>query len=31
VPVVGDLITAGWWTCYSRPDLRRFDSILTTD
>ena len=31
VPVVGDLITMGWWTSYWRPDLKRFDSILTTD
>lgn len=31
VPVVGDLITVGWWTYYWRPDLKRFDSILTTD
>jgi hypothetical protein len=31
VPVVGDLITVGWWTYYWRPDLNRFDAILTTD
>ena len=31
VPVVGDLITVGWWTYYWRPDVKRFDAILTTD
>jgi hypothetical protein len=31
VVVVGDLITMGWSTYYWRPDLRRFDAILTTD
>lgn len=31
VPVVGDLITVGWWTYYWRPDRKRFDAILTTD
>lgn len=29
--VVGDLFTVGWWTYYWRPDLRRFDRILTSD
>ena len=29
--VVGDLITVGWWTYYWRPDLRRFQEILTSD
>ncbi|HET8529885.1 MAG TPA: hypothetical protein VFO08_01950 [Methylomirabilota bacterium] len=31
IPVVGDLFTVGWWTYYWRPDLDRFDAILTTD
>ena len=31
VPVVGDLFTVGWWTYYWRPDLKRFEAILTTD
>jgi hypothetical protein len=31
IPVVGDLFTVGWWTYYWRPDLGRFDAILTTD
>ncbi len=31
VPVVGDLITVGWWTYYWRPDLERFGAVLTTD
>lgn len=31
VPVVGDLITVGWWTYYWRRDVKRFDAILTTD
>lgn len=31
VPVAGDLFTVGWWTYYWRPDLKRFDAILTTD
>ena len=31
VRVVGDLITVGWSTYYWRPDLKRFDTILTTD
>lgn len=31
IPVVGDLFTVGWWTYYWRPDLQRFDAILTTD
>jgi hypothetical protein len=31
IPVVGDLFTVGWWTYYWRPDLERFDAILTTD
>ncbi len=31
VRVVGDLITMGWSTYYWRPDLKRFDAILTTD
>ena len=31
IPVVGDLVTVGWWTYYWRPDLERFDAILTTD
>jgi hypothetical protein len=31
VRVFGDLITMGWSTYYWRPDLKRFDSILTTD
>jgi hypothetical protein len=31
VRVVGDLITMGWFTYYWRPDLKRFEAILTTD
>jgi hypothetical protein len=31
VRVFGDLITMGWSTFYWRPDLRQFESILTTD
>ncbi len=31
VRVVGDLVTMGWFTYYWRPDVRRFDSIITTD
>lgn len=31
VRVFGDLITVGWSTYYWRPDLKRFDAILTTD
>jgi len=31
VRVVGDLVTMGWFTYYWRPDVGRFDAILTTD
>lgn len=31
IPVVGDLITVGWWTYYWRPDVGRFGAVLTTD
>jgi len=31
VHVFGDLITMGWFTHYWRPDVQRFDAILTTD
>jgi len=31
VRVVGDLITMGWFTYYWRPEVTRFESILTTD
>ena len=31
IHVVGDLFTVGWWTYYWRPELRRFEAILTTD
>lgn len=31
VRVFGDLVTMGWSTYYWRPDLKRFDAILTTD
>lgn len=29
--VSGDLVTVGWYTYYWRPDLKRFDAILTSD
>lgn len=29
--VSGDLVTVGWYTYYWRPDLKRFDAVLTSD